>query len=150
MRPCSAGSELGTPAAICALQHTSELLECAHEPFYYSRKRTGLQLSVQCHVYGHPPDTRTEYHRYVSERDDVSIVRNMYEDWTEWPMGKCDLSYDVASFSDLQPNFPTYTSAKASMWVADKNVILDVQPPLAAESFVFAASDCKSELVTSM
>lgn len=149
-RPCSAGNELGTPAAICALRGTKELLECVREPFHYSRKRTGLELSVQCHVFGQLPDTRNEFLRRVTERDDVSIVRDMYEDWADWPEARCDLAYDISFFTDVQMAFPKGASAEASMWSADKNVIVDVQTPFAAESFVFAATDCTFESPTSL
>jgi hypothetical protein len=133
------------PAEICALQTTSELLSCERDPFYYSRQRDGLLLRIECHVVGMLPARGAEFRRWIGERDDASIVRSLRDDWSIWPLAKCEMTFVVASFSSIQQSFPDNVRVDASMWAHDGVATVAVNPPLAAESVVFSAGECTFE-----
>jgi hypothetical protein len=133
------------PADICALADTRELLRCERAPFHYSRQRDGMALRIECHALGDLPARGSEYKRWISDRDDVSIGHNLRSDWSQWPMAECDLAFTVSTFSSIGQQIPDHSEVEASMWAHDNTVTAGVLPPLAADSVVFAASECTYE-----
>lgn len=139
-------AEHDIPDAICALNGTSERIECKHGPWAYTVRRDNWGATIDCAVRGDYAEAEFvgATRRWVPDAASEQVVLNLAEDPSEWPAAECLL--DPVVYATDAPSQATPDQARPEVRLAiapDGTAALSSNDPVFAPAFAFAPEECK-------